>query len=319
MTTPRCLALLLAVLAPLSAQELRVAVDEAPCIVVGQHRGVRPHGNNFLLHKVAVLRTLRGEVADVVTVVEWKKLSYHVRPVIAATRLYCLHPIEDGSQLELPAGRYFRMDAHPGSHAAVAATADEEAPVVRFVRLLVEAQQEGSIAGKKTALLDLALSGPDPVRMEAARLFSERAALLDALDPIELASILTKATAETDDIDYKIALATVCAERRMPGLVEALCIAWPQIHDERFSRAVGRFAKHLHGEEATEQLLPYLQRARDPELRGHVLLAIGATSTESALEALLRVRRLETDKAAVDAALRLHGSPRGAAVLDGKR
>ncbi|MEZ5964513.1 MAG: hypothetical protein R3F56_11755 [Planctomycetota bacterium] len=308
---------LLACLRPLPAQELRVAIDQAPVIVVGQHRGVRPRGDDFLVHRVAVLRTLRGDVATEVNVLEWKKLSFHQRPALAAIRIYCLHPVDDAEQLGLPAGRYYRMDAHPGSHAPVGTTTvegrpriEDGDPVVRLAALLLEAQRDGSIAGRKADLLDLALRTPSPVRVEAARLLVERAPLLDGLNPVELASLLARATAETEDVEYKLALATVCAERRMPDVVEGLCIAWPQIDDENFSRAIGRFAKHLHGEAATAQLLPYLQRARDPKLRGHVLLAIGATSTDSALEALLRARPLEGDKTAVDAALRLHGAPR---------
>lgn len=329
------LAILLAGLAPLPAQELRVAIEQAPVVVVGQHRGVRPRGDAFLVHKVAVLRTLRGDVGDEVTVLEWKDLSFHVRPAIAGTRLYCLYPVDDAGKLGLPAGRYFRMDQHPGSHPPVTmseATAGDAAqrhptakepghpdPVLRLAELLIAAQHEGSILGKKGDLLDLALTAPSPARVEAARLLVERATLLDALNPVELGSLLAKASAETDDVAYKLALATICAERRMPDLVEALCIAWPQIDDEDFSRAVGRFAKHLHGEKATEQLLPYLQRARDAKLRGHVLLAIGATSTESALDALLEVRQLESDTKSVDAALRLHGAPRAVEAAAKKR
>lgn len=321
----------LLLLADLPAQELRVAVDHAPVVVVGQHRGVRPHGDDYLLHKVRVALTLRGDAGDEVTVLEWKKLSYHNRPAIAAARLYCLHPVDEPERLGLPTGRYYRMDAHPGSHPAVAhpavtrtATGDptasqREDPVLRLVRVLVAAQRDGSIADKKSELFDLAVTAPSPARIEAARLLVERAVLLDALNPVELASLLAQASAETEDTEYKLALATVCAERRMPDLVEALCLTWPQIDDENFSRAIGRFAKHLHGEAATDQLTPYLQRARDPKLRGHVLLAIGATSTDSALEALLRVRQLETDTTRVDAALRLHGAARAVEATNHKR
>ncbi len=309
----------MACLSPLPAQELRVGIESAPLVIVGQHRGVRPHGADYLLHKVAVARVLRGDAEAEVTVLEWKKVSLHVRPAIAATRLYCLHPVDD-AELGLPPGRYFRLDAHPGSHPVIgdALLARNADPVVQLAELLIAAQREGSLASKKAALLELTLTAPTPVRHEAARLLAERAALLDALNALDLLALLARASAETEDIDYKLALATVCAERRMPTLIEALCISWPEIDDENFSRAVGRFAKHLYGEDATEQLLPYLQRARDAKLRGHVMLALGATSTDSALDALLRVRRLETDKSRVDAALRLHGAPRAVEAMEKK-
>jgi len=299
---------------PLPAQELRVAIEEAPVVVVGRHRGVRPHGD-YLLHKVAVVRALHGTEAEEVTVVEWKKLSFHVRPAIASTRLWCLHPV-DGDRLGLPAGTYFRLDQHPGSHPPVDGNAPAGDPIVRFAELLIDAGRAGTIADRRAELVDAALTGPAPVRLEAARLLVERAVLLAALDPLELSKLLARAGAETEDVEYKIALATICAERRMPDLIDALALGWPRIDDESFSRALGRFARHLHGEDAAERLLPYLQRTRDPKLRGHVLLALGATSTESALEVLLRVRRLETDRAPVDAALRLHGSPRAIEAVD---
>lgn len=312
--------LVFGLLSPLAAQELRVALDEAPLVLVGRHRGVRPHGEDFLLHKVAVARTLLGEAEGDVGVVEWKKVSFHNRPAIGATRLYCLHPVAETERLGLPAGRWFRLDAHPGSHPAVdeAALAAGTDPVVRLADLLAAARSDG-IAAKKDALLELALEAPSHVRLEAARLLAERPALLDALNPFDLAVLLGKASAETADVDYKLALATACAERRVPDLIEALCITWPKVDDETWSQAMGRFAKHLHGEGATEQLLPYLQRTRDHKLRRHVLLALGATSTESALAALLRIRALEKDTAMVDAALRLHGAPRAIEAVEHKR
>ncbi len=306
---PSLLLALAAANATALAQDLRSAIDRAEFVGVGRHHGVRPHGEDFLLHKVAVVQNLGEPLADEITVLEWKKVAFHVRPAIAATRLYCLHEVAEPARLGLPEGRYFKLDQNAGSHPAVDPKAPERDSSVRLARVLLGAKRSGSIVGAKDALLDLALRGPTPVRTEATRLFAERSALLDALHAVDLATLLGKAGAETEDIDYKLALATVCAERRMPGLLEGLCLTWPQIDDENFSRAVGRFARHLHGEAATEQLLPWLQRSRDPKLRGHVMLALGATSTDAALEALLRIKRLEPGNRALEAALRLHGAP----------
>lgn len=296
-------------LATLPAQELRAALDSAAFVCVGQHHGVRPHGDDFLLHKVRVTLDLGQGLGDEIVVVEWKKLTFHVRPAIASTRLYCLHEIEQPERLGLPQGRFFKLDQHPGSHVAVDAKEPARDATVRFARLMLDTKRNGSIAAAKDALLELALRGTTPTRTEAARLFAERSTLLDALNAVDLAAMLAKASAETDDVDYKLALATVCAERRMPDLVEAMCLTWPQIDDENFSRAIGRFARHLHGDAAAEQLLPWLQRSRNPKVRGHVLLALGATGTQGALDALLRAKRLEPDNRAVAAALRLHGAP----------
>ena len=122
--------------------------------------------------------------------------------------------------------------------------------------------------------------------------------------------------ARLDDIPYKIALAELCAEQRLDGLLEALAVSLGPVTDVRYARCVGRIGKVLHGEQATSILSARLKLAGQEQDRKMLLLAIGATNTESALEALLRMSKTD---AAVTAALAEHTSPRArAAVADRK-
>jgi hypothetical protein len=81
------------------------------------------------------------------------------------------------------------------------------------------------------------------------------------------------------------------------------------VQDPEYARAVGRIGKLLHGEAATARLQERLRMAGQPQDRAALLLAIGATNTESALDALLRMNEAGKDPA-IEAALREHRSPR---------
>lgn len=298
-------------LGTLAAQDLRTGVATSPVVVAGRHVGVRLLGNDHILHRVSVVATLRGEPGDVVTVLEWKNLTDHNRPAVAATRLYCLHPVANPERLDLPAGTYYRMDGHAGTHPTLDARALTEArdPIVSFARLVLAADSM-PLADLKARLVETALGPAGAAATEAALMLADRPSLLDQLHPIDLSELLAKASAETDDVERKLALATVCAERAMPMLIDALALTWHSFDDERFNRAMGRFTFKLHGEDATEILQAHWQRARTAKARGNVVVAIGATGTESALEALLRMRKLDAKNTYVEAALRLHGAPR---------
>jgi hypothetical protein len=300
---------LLALGSAIEAQELRVAIDAAPIVVIGTHQGVESRGS-LLAHRVRVVASLKGDPGNEVSVLECTEATVPIRPVVAETRLYCLHPVWNPDESGLPSSHSYRMDQHSGSHPPIALPLQEAArpPELRLVDILLQAQRAGSIAAGKQVLLDLALTAPPATRFEAARLLLERSTLRDSLNPIELGTILAKTGSEVLDLPYKLTLASICAERRVPELLDALCLCWPQIDDDSFSQAVGRFARDLHGEGATERLLPYLRRAGRGRLRSHVLMALGATSTDSALHALRRLRRLEVNTSAIDAALELHGA-----------
>lgn len=116
---------------------------------------------------------------------------------------------------------------------------------------------------------------------------------------------MARAAGEVDDVDHKIALSMLCGEQRLDGLVEALAVSLGPVTDARYARCVARISKVLHGEQATEVLGRRLRNLARPEDRKMVLMAIGATNTRSALEALQKMDRTD---AAVAAALREHRS-----------
>ena len=127
---------------------------------------------------------------------------------------------------------------------------------------------------------------------------------------------MARAAGETEDIDYKIALAELCAAQRLDGLLEALSVSLGPVTDPRYARCVGRIGKVLHGEEATGKLTERLQTAGQEQDRKMLLLAIGATNTKSALDALMR---MSSDDDAVTAALREHHSPRAKEAVERRK
>jgi hypothetical protein len=145
------------------------------------------------------------------------------------------------------------------------------------------------------------------------RLLAERRALLDALRELEWSRLLSRAVAETDDVAFKVALAELCAEKQLDGLVAALCVAVPVTGDPRFLRALGRIARVLHGEASADLLRGHANGARQADLKGRFLLALGATGTDAARAALLRMRQDGPGNEHVEAALRELGVPAEAA------
>jgi hypothetical protein len=87
------------------------------------------------------------------------------------------------------------------------------------------------------------------------------------------------------------------------------------VADAEYARTVGRLGMALHGEEAAVRLTTRLRQAGEPAARVPLLLALGATRTAGALDALLQMDRSD---AAVEAALREHGSPRARAAVGTK-
>ena len=152
------------------------------------------------------------------------------------------------------------------------------------------------------------------MRTEALHVLAERDVLQSYLNKIQMSAILSRAIGETDqdkdkDIPYKVALADLCAVKRVDNLVASLCVSVPQTGDERFLRALGRITTFLHREQAAATLMPHVQRARGKS-RDRLIYALGATATDGALKALLKMHDGGKDRVAVVAALRVHGAPR---------
>lgn len=312
---PFCAALLAA--APCPAQ-LRHAVAGSDVVVIARHAGRETFGEEWIVHRLRVRLALRGEVPEAISVVEPRRLGVHARPRPDASRIYCLHRFDDRARRAGLPDRlrpYFKMNGHERADPVVEDL--ERSPHVRLARLVLASRDGRPAKELRGDVLDLVFRGPADVRTEAVGMIVENPVLRDALGPLDWSRLVSRAIGETEDVDFKIALARLCAEQRIPGLVASLCLAVDQVSDRRFALALGRIARVLHGEEATTILREQLGRARTRRARTSLILAIGATSTESGLEELLRLRALARagDRAAIDAALAAHGSARARAAI----
>src|SRR5690606_17472451 len=237
-------------------------------------------------------------------------------PSPPVVRLFCLVP---DTTLELPA-RHAPYARPTGYHGDAPAVTDDPASrtTLRFARALAAARA-GAEPGETTAeLLDVVAHGTGSARVEAVEVLRESPELRAQLAPPALDALLQRAAGETDDVPLKVALASLCAEAGVEGTVPVLCASLAEVSDPRFAKALGRSARHLHGEDAAEALEPALGSPGDPA-RAAALLALGATRTAAALDRLLELRRsTPEDVPAVDAALRAHGSRRARAALSEK-
>lgn len=303
----------------LPGQKLRRAVAAADLVIVAKSVRVIP-AKNHVIHRVAIEEVLRGPVnfsrGQKIAVVVTKMVSQHNKPVAAKSMLMCLHDIDRSARKAgLPEnfGPYFKMSGHPGSAVVL-----EEKPAndhrLGFARVLIASQKGQSSRKTSEALFAIAMRGDKRVRIEAAHSVTERPVLLGYLTQLHLSNILARAVGESEDIPYKIVLASICAERKVPDLIPSLCLSVEHVGDESFLRALGRFAAYIHKEDAVKVVMPHVQRARGVT-KNRMIFALGATSTEAALEALLKMHRRGANKTAVEAALRVHGSPRAAAAI----
>lgn len=293
-----------------TAQELRRGLVTADAVVVARQVGKSPHGDEVVLHRLQVLLDVRGATgASAVTVIDWPKLSLHQRPMLRQSRLYCLQDAAPTAQrLGLPAndGPYYTMVGWPGSNPLVGADPAADA-TVRFAQLLAGGDTGTPPETTAQGLAAMALQTDPVVRVEAARYLAERPDLRSRLGGLTWSRLVARAAGEVDDVGYKIALAELCAEQRLEGVFDALVVGLGQVHDDEYARTVGRLGTGLHGEEAAVRLRTRLLQAVEPSARKGLLLALGATSTTTALDALLAMDRQD---AAVEAALREHRSPR---------
>jgi hypothetical protein len=314
MTTERSLPALLVgcvlvALAASPAQELRHAAVAADRVVVGTVVSVRPIGKDWIVHRLKVARTLKGEAAEFLQIVEPKQLAMHHRPTPAQQRVYCLHDVPPTADLAPLAGNgpLTKVTGHADAAPLVKTSADDE-PALVLVRLVLESEAGKSAKTIAPQVVALVALDDAAVRAEAVRMLTERSVLRDALTRMQWSDLVARAVGESQDVPLKIALAELCAEHRIDRLVESLCVSFDTVHDPRWSNAVGRIAKFLHGENAIDVLRPFVERPRDPKSRAALLLAIGHSDTAAAREALLRMRAIGEGKdAAVEAALEAAG------------
>ena len=313
-TFPWLLASFVCCIVPAAAQELRRGLVDADLVAVARQVGKTDHGDDVVLHRVQIVHPIRGAgAATAVTVLDWPKLALHERPTPRQSRLYCLQDASaQATRLGLPAadGPYYKMVGWPGSNPLIGADVTTDA-IVAFAKVLAAAEAGAPPATTAAALCATALDGSAAVRTEATRYLVERGDLRAHLGDVQWSRLLSRACGEVDDVPHKIALAELCAEQGLAGLLDALVVALGQVHDPEFARAVGRIGAVLHGEQVTEKLQARIATAADPADRAALLLAIGASQTTTALDALLQLDGIKEGKdAAVAAALREHRSPR---------
>jgi hypothetical protein len=301
------------------AQDLRRGLTDADAVLVGRQVGKQAHDEDVALHRVQLLLDVRGgRGATTVTVLDWPKLSLHQRPSPRQTRLYCLADATATAQrLGLPAadGPYFKMVGWAGSNPLVGVEPAKD-PFVLFAQMLAAGDNGTSPTTTAAALCKLALGQEPVLRLEATRYLTERPDLRSHLNQLEWTQLLSRASGEVDDLPHKIALAELCGEQRLDGVFDALMISLGQVTDAEYARTVGRIGKALHGEQSSGKLTERLRAAAQAADREALLLALGASNTQSALDALLA---MDGQDAAVEAALREHRSPRARDAVAKKR
>jgi hypothetical protein len=295
-----------------TAQDLRRGLVEADAVVVARAVMRTERSEDLVLHRLQVLRNVRGAGEHAaITVLDFPQLALHQRPTPRQSKLYCLQDAsEQAARLELPAsdGPFYKMVGWAGSNPLIGADIDADA-TFQFAALLAGGDAGAAPADTAAALCTIALEGAPGLRTEAAQFLTERADLRSKLIGLQWSRLMTRASGEIDDVPHKIALAELCAEQRVDGLLEALAVSLGPVQDAEYARAVGRIGKLLYGEGATERLEQRLRVVAQPRDRAALLLAIGATNTQSALDSLLRMNEIGKD-VAVEAALREHRSPR---------
>jgi hypothetical protein len=298
-----------------TSQNLRKGLVRADAVIVARQVGKKAHSDQISLHRLQVIQNVRGAPeAKSVTVIDWPKLSLHQRPMPRQSRLYCLQDASVvATRMGLPAnaGPYFKMVGWTGSNPLISKDLEKD-PVMRFARVLADSEKGTSPNVTASTLARMAINSAPAVRTEIARFLAERSDLRGKLSSVHWTQLIARATGEMEDIEYKIALAELCAAQRLEGFLEALAVSLGPVEDVRFARCVGRIGKALHGEDATTKLVDRLKYAGQAQDRKMLLLAIGATNTKSALDALLR---MDSKDAAVNAALNEHHSPRAKAAV----
>jgi hypothetical protein len=143
-----------------------------------------------------------------------------------------------------------------------------------------------------------------------AYLLTERPDLRSKLIPLQWSQLLAR-SGEIEDVPYKIALAELCAEQRLEGVsrrARSSRSARSPIPTTRAPSAGSANCCTARTHDQPDQRAAAHRRPAGRTARV-VLLAIGATNTDSALDALLRMD-MAGKNTAVEAALKEHRSPK---------
>ncbi len=310
------LAAVACVLAPARAQQLRHGVANATLVVTARSDGVTPLGDDLLVYRFTTVDTLKGEPVERFSVLVRKQVADQPKPAPTDVHVMCLRP-EPKPDLPARFAPWFRMTGFAGDNPVVDDSPESKWRIT-LIKTLLESET-GADPGKIAhELVGIVQHGTGTARIEATEVLRERPVLRDAVSAIERDALMSRAVAETDDVPLKIALASLCAESGIENVVQSLAISLDEVGDPRFCQALGRIAKHVHGEEATQVLKPMIANARGVR-RDRLLLVLGATRTESGLQVLLKMHSNATSDPAIRAALQATGDKRALDALQQER
>ena len=296
------------------AQHVATDIVEAEAVVVGRAVGTQAMGSEFQTYRIEVLVGLGGnlDAGASFSIATRRRVSDQTVPPIGETRLYCLR--KDPLATELPANRGPWMQV-VGTQLAEVSQPNDKDPVVRLAQTLLES--ETGLAPRDVAdrLMTLAFVANKTVRSESVRILTLRNIVRDHLTEVQRNQIATRAIGETEDVRYKIRLASLAATFRLDGFLIDLCHSIDRVEDLRFARALGRIARYMHGERSGEMLLQERLRNRDEDVQRRVLVAAGATRSTAALEALAEMHEHNPNDKWVRTALAAHASPQARKLL----
>lgn len=306
-------ALTLCSLAP--GQEFRRAVTDSDLVVLGKVVGVRPLGQDLTLYRIAVEETLHGGENEVgmISVPILRGLSEQGQLPAAVRSIYCLKELSDTTNLPDRYAPYCAVALYGGSTVTLDTPAREQA-YRDLVSALVRAEGMEPPPGTEDLLFRLVTSTDRSVRLEATEKLREGVGLAAALNPTQRSQVLALAISETDS-QLKSSLASLCVECGIPGAIESLCPSLKDAPDETFAVTLGRLAQWRHGDQAAEMFEQRLVEVEDPKEQGMLLMALGGTNSQPALECLTKWREENGAGSYVDRALQAHGSRAAIQVL----
>ena len=232
--------LALSTLALLSAglpAQLRHGIADARHVVVATHVGVRPLGNDFFVHSYRTVESLKGDVPPEFSIVERKRVADLPQPTPGPDRILCLIPDRGAADFPERFGPYLTRTGYRGDD-PVADDSAASGSIRELIRVLIESEAGRATARTAADLTALARSGAGQARLEASETVRERPVLRDATSPIERDRLLLAAVGESDDVELKVSLASLCAEAGQKGVVEAMCITLQSVDDPRLASAV---------------------------------------------------------------------------------